>query len=144
MRKVSLERDENSYFIPWIRKEWKLHNERNKFYQLNLGAEVDFKENDECYKIIFKNTVVGFIQLRITERMSHGGKTLYIYRFFVDDKYRGAGIGTQVMEHIIEMAKKFNMDLELDVFEHNPAVKLYERFGFETFSKTMICKIKRK
>lgn len=50
---------------------------------------------------------------------------------------RGQGVGTKLMEAIIAKAKDlFKIEvLHLQVHPDNPAVKLYERFGFATFGR---------
>lgn len=48
---------------------------------------------------------------------------------------RGQGIGTALMERLIEDAQKIHPGVSLSVSCNNPARKLYERFGFETVSE---------
>lgn len=51
----------------------------------------------------------------------------------VDEKHRGKGVGTLLLNNIIHLAKEqFKMTyLYLEVYEGNPAIHLYERFGFK-------------
>ncbi|HSX04628.1 MAG TPA: N-acetyltransferase, partial [Rhabdochlamydiaceae bacterium] len=53
----------------------------------------------------------------------------------VDEKHRGKGVGTALLEDLMKLAKeKFNIELlHLEVYEHNPAVRLYKRLGFKEF-----------
>lgn len=48
---------------------------------------------------------------------------------------RGKGVGTELLRNLIHLAKsKFNIELiHLEVYEGNPAKRLYERFGFKEF-----------
>lgn len=48
---------------------------------------------------------------------------------------RGQGIGTALMERLIEDARKIHPGVSLSVSCQNPARRLYERFGFETISE---------
>ncbi|MCV4639753.1 GNAT family N-acetyltransferase, partial [Escherichia coli] len=48
--------------------------------------------------------------------------------------YRGQGVGRQVLDHVLEVAKKTGCSLAtLEVRRSNrPAIALYERAGFKT------------
>lgn len=50
----------------------------------------------------------------------------------VDEKVRNKGIGTLLLNNLIHLAKaEFKLEvLYLEVYDGNPAVSLYERFGF--------------
>ena len=79
--------------------------------------------------------MVGFIGIENYE------KEIYLYRFFVDEKYRNDGIGTIALNKIIELAKSQHKDISLDVIGENIARDLYERLGFKTHYRRMILKI---
>ncbi len=55
-----------------------------------------------------------------------------LFAIIVDEKLRGKGIGTRLMEELITLAKtRFNLEmLHLEVYELNPAINLYKRMGF--------------
>lgn len=46
-------------------------------------------------------------------------------------EYRGQGIGTFLLEHLFEHAKETYNSISLSVWRVNPALRLYQRFGFE-------------
>ena len=46
--------------------------------------------------------------------------------------YRGNGLGSQLLQRLVEAAKASYSSISLSVSIGNPAVKLYRRFGFET------------
>ncbi|WP_201456650.1 GNAT family N-acetyltransferase [Chlamydia sp. 17-3921] len=50
----------------------------------------------------------------------------------VGEPYRNKGIGTALLNNLCHLAKnRFNLEvLYLEVYEENPAISLYERFGF--------------
>jgi putative acetyltransferase len=50
----------------------------------------------------------------------------------VGEKFRGQGIGTVLMNNVLFLAKDhFKIEVVyLEVYEHNPAISLYKRFGF--------------
>ncbi|HRD54904.1 MAG TPA: GNAT family N-acetyltransferase [Parachlamydiaceae bacterium] len=57
------------------------------------------------------------------------------FGIIVDGKHRGRGIGSSLIRNLIHLAKtQFKIELlHLQVYEGNPATRLYERFGFKTF-----------
>ncbi len=134
---VRLEKENNDYFREWIIEEWKHHNTVDPVYQLRIikPEELTFERNEEYYKIMFENKMVGFIGIKNNER------EIYLYRIFIDNRYRGKGIGTIALNKIIDMAKEQNKDISLEVMENNIARKLYERLGFKTQYRKMVLKI---
>ncbi len=136
-QEVKLIKEHNDFFREWIIEEWKHHNTVDPIYQLNIikPEELKFEPNEEYYKIVLKDTVVGFIGLKVYN------KSIYIYRFFISEEHRGKGIGTITLEKIIEKAKKENKDISLEVFGTNVAKKLYEKMGFKDRYTNMVLKI---
>ena len=134
---IRLEKENNDFFREWIIEEWKHHNTVDQIYQLRIikPDELNFEENEEYYKIIFNNEMVGFIGIKNYE------KEIYLYRFFIDEKYRNQGIGTIALNKIINMAKEQNKDMSLEVIGENIARDLYERLGFKTHYRKMVLKI---
>ena len=134
---VKLEKEENDYFRKWIIEEWKHHNTVDSIYQLKIikPEQLTFAENEEYYKIMFNNKMIGFIGIKNYE------KEIYLYRFFIDKEYRGQGLGTIALNKIIDKAKKENKDMSLEVMEQNIAKHLYERLGFKTHWTRMVLKI---
>ncbi len=53
----------------------------------------------------------------------------------VTEKYRDQGIGSELLSDLEKLAKeKFQIELlYLEVYEGNPAIRLYQRFGYEQF-----------
>lgn len=134
---VKLEKENNDYFRKWIIEEWKHHNTVDPIYQLRIikPEELEFQDNEEYYKIMYNNQMVGFIGIKNYK------KEVYLYRFFIDEKYRNQGIGTIALNKIIDMARKQNKDMSLEVIGDNIARDLYEKLGFKTHYRRMILKI---
>lgn len=134
---IKLEKEVNDYFREWIIEEWKHHNTVDPIYQLRIikSEELTFEENEEYYKIMFNNEMVGFIGIKNYE------KEIYLYRFFIDEKYRGQGIGTIALNKLIDMAKEQDKDMSLEVSGYNIAKDLYARLGFKTHWTRMVLKI---
>lgn len=55
----------------------------------------------------------------------------------VDPAFRGQGVGGALLNNLIHLAKnQFKLELlTLHVYENNPAIHLYQRFGFEEFGR---------
>ena len=134
---IKLEREKNDYFREWIIEEWKHHNTVDPIYQLRIikPEELNFEENEEYYKIMFNDEMVGFIGLKNYEKL------IYLYRFFINEKYRGQGIGTVALNKLIDMAKENNKDISLEVSDYSVAKDLYERLGFKNHWTRMVLKI---
>lgn len=137
MDEVKLVKENNDYFREWIIEEWKHHNTVDSIYQLRIikPEELTFEENEVYYKIMFNNEMVGFIGIKERE------KEIYLYRFFIDEKFRNKGIGTIALNKLIDMAKEQDKDMSLDVSGENVAKDLYERLGFKTHFIKMVLKI---
>ncbi len=135
--KISIEKENNDFFRKWIIEEWKHHNTVDSIYQLKIikPEDLTFQKNEEYYKIICNDEMVGFFGIKNYE------KELYLYRFFIDEKYRNKGIGTIVLGKIIDIAKEQNKDMTLEVIGENIARDLYERLGFKTHYRKMVLKI---
>jgi ribosomal protein S18 acetylase RimI-like enzyme len=75
--------------------------------------------------------IVGFIDLWIIHDFCHGGKLSYIQNLYVTPKYQGLGIGSQLLQKIIERAKERGA-LEIHVvtkFDNERAIQLYKKHG---------------
>ena len=134
---IRLEKENNDYFREWIIEEWKHHNTVDPIYQLRIikPEELTFKENEEYYKIMFNDKMIGFIGIQ------NYPKEIYLYRFYIDENYRNKGIGTIALNKIIDLAKEQDKDMSLEVIGENIARDLYERLGFKTHYRRMILKI---
>jgi len=60
-----------------------------------------------------------------------------LFSIIVSSDHRNLGIGTALLQELIELAKNtFHIEiLHLEVYEGNPAQRLYERLGFIPFGK---------
>lgn len=72
----------------------------------------------------------------------------FIELFYIDKKYRGRGIGTEILKEQLEEDRINLRDTILRVFKDNPARFLYQKLGFEIYEETethynMIHKIKK-
>lgn len=57
---------------------------------------------------------------------------LFVAQLFVDGPFQNRGIGTEVMNRLISEAAHANQPVILAVAKVNPALRLYQRLGFQT------------
>jgi GNAT superfamily N-acetyltransferase len=69
---------------------------------------------------------VGWLQ----SEMRDGG--LFVAQLFVDGPFQRRGVGTEVMRRLISETSRANQAVSLAVVKINPAVRLYQRLGFQT------------
>jgi len=74
---------------------------------------------------------LAFLNLQAYKKFSHQ----CLITILVDEKFRGKGVGTRLLEELFVLAKEtFSIELlHLEVYEGNPAIRLYERLGFKKF-----------
>jgi ribosomal protein S18 acetylase RimI-like enzyme len=84
-------------------------------YDEGEGLEVIFLNN---------NTVMG----KACTVAYNDKPNAFLHNFKVKEQYRGKGYGTQILKYMIE---NFGVNT-LYVNKNSEAIKLYERFGFET------------
>jgi ribosomal protein S18 acetylase RimI-like enzyme len=69
---------------------------------------------------------VGWLQTTIQD------DTLFVAQLFVDAPFQRQGVGTEVMKHIISEAAGAGQAVTLSVVKTNPALRLYQRLGFQS------------
>lgn len=88
-------------------------------YFLNLLANPKNKEKNLV--AIIDNQIVGVI---FYEELQNGNGSIGV---FVDKKYRGKGIGTELLQKLIGCT---NNNLEVEIYSKNKSKHLYEKCGF--------------
>lgn len=109
---------------------------------------LDAREIEDAVRIWMNYARLGAAFTAALEGISVGMGVLYIqpYKKFshqclfaivVDKNYRNRGIGKTLIETMMEQAKqKFGIEiLHLEVYEGNPAFRLYERLGFKEYGR---------
>jgi len=74
---------------------------------------------------------MALLNLQPYKKLSHQ----CLLSIIVDEEHRNKGVGTALLSELIRIAKEnFHMEfLHLEVYEGNPAINLYRRFGFVEF-----------
>jgi ribosomal protein S18 acetylase RimI-like enzyme len=95
--------------------------------------EIEADKNNELIVAVKDGTVVGTLQLTFTPSISfQGGKRASVESVRVDEKYRGQGIGRELMLFAIGRAREENcvsMQLTTNA-ERADAHRFYENLGF--------------
>jgi GNAT superfamily N-acetyltransferase len=87
-------------------------------------AMVQVSEEDTLVVAEYGGRVVGFAHI------VDDGDCILLQGIGVDPSMRGQGVGTVLLEHILQMLRETEQPIYLKVKALNPAVDLYSRYGF--------------
>ncbi len=91
---------------------------------------VSYSKIQACLTALWDGVPCGMANLYIQsfKKLSH----TCLLSIIVDERFRGKGVGKALLEELAILAKeKFHIEiLHLEVYEGNPARRLYERMGF--------------
>lgn len=87
-------------------------------------AMVQITDFDTIILAKYKNKIVGF------SHVVDDGEKLILQGIGVHPRKRGEGIGTMLIEHTLDMLSDEDRPIYLKVKVSNPAIYLYERYGF--------------
>ena len=102
-----------------------------KFYSWNERLFRDGFIPEEYQIVEIEQKVVGFIKI-VTSTTD-----VYLGEIQIAKEYQNRGIGTSLLNLIIDRAKANNHRLWLKVIKNNPAEKLYQRLGFVVFEESL-------
>ena len=112
-----------------------------KLYYEDFGSgEADF-----CFVAEDDEKVVGAVWTRIMEDYGHVDASIPSFAISLIKEYRGKGIGTKLMEKMLEHLKNQGFQkASLAVQKSNYAVRMYEKTGFKTVDENseeyiMVC-----
>ncbi len=79
--------------------------------------------------------------------LGHGEEELRLIDLALLPEHRGAGLGTAVLRALLALAGARGVPMRLHVARHNPALRLYERLGFEPEAEEgvyvrMVCRVR--
>jgi ribosomal protein S18 acetylase RimI-like enzyme len=85
---------------------------------------------DDYTVILQQREIIGFFKTVPED------SCLYLGEIQIKRDYQNKGIGTKVLQSIIQQAKVKYQRIWLRVLKGNPAIKLYQRLNFEVFTET--------
>lgn len=100
--------------------------------RINLIRELKKMEGAFSLIAYLEEEAVGIANCFIQFSTFEARKTINIHDLAVREGYRGLGIGTRLLKSVQGRARDLSCcRITLEVREDNPALDLYERFGFE-------------
>lgn len=132
------EEDDQKYLVEWLMQPGVLEG-----FPLS-----DLREVEDAARIWLSYAKFNAVLTAVWDGVPCGIANLYLqpckklahqclFAIIVDEKYRGKGVGTNLMGELIALAKeRFHIELlHLEVYEHNPAVLLYRKLGFTEYGR---------
>lgn len=141
MNEISIrmaEDGDQKYLIEWLSQKGVL-----KWFPLYDLREIEdaariwmsYAKQDAVLTALWNGVPCGIANLYIQpfKKLAHQ----CLFAIVVDEAHRGKGVGTQLLKELIELAKnRFSIEtLHLEVYEGNPAINLYKKFGFVEYGK---------
>lgn len=124
-------------------KKWLMVPEVLRWFPMDTEREVDdsiriwmnYIKQDAAYTIEESGKPIGMavLYLQPLKRLKH--QTLFA--IVIDPNYRGKGYGTMLCKAVEQEAREKHgiTNLHLEVYEGNPAEKLYKRLGFVEYGR---------
>jgi ribosomal protein S18 acetylase RimI-like enzyme len=103
----------------------------NALYQVFArGADAD---TDVLLCAEINDTVIGFCAYAVVNNLWQEGQISYVYAMVVDEGFRGQGIGSRLIDEVIEGSRQRGLKrVELDSsFHREKAHAFYMKLGFE-------------
>lgn len=131
---VSLQKIARGNFDDVIALELEQHQEANLPSNLFSIAESSLSDVFHPRAILLGDKVVGFVMYQFGEIGDWDEDECTIWRFMIDRRHQGTGIGTIAMGLVIEEIKAHDRCSLIDIYydaKNVAAVKLYGRYGFK-------------
>ena len=86
------------------------------------------EENYRYYGVFCDGELAGYYAAKPS-----GGDRVFLSKFYVAARFRGRGLGREMLQHLIAAARAAGADtIWLTVNKHNRTVELYRKLGFVT------------
>jgi ribosomal protein S18 acetylase RimI-like enzyme len=108
------------------------------FSDEKMTAEI-LNPNSNFFVALWEEATCGYLKINkgIAQTVLQNGKGLEIERIYIENAFKGRGIGKLFISKAVEVAKLSSANyLWLGVWEHNhQAVQFYEKNGFKPYDK---------
>lgn len=130
------EESDGAYWAKWLKdpdvKRWyPMNNDEER--KESVARMVSFCKYKCALTAEFEEKIVGiaYLNLHPYRKIAHH----CLFTVVIDPEARGKGIGTVLMEHLERLARdSFRIKiLHLEMYERNPAIRLYLRLGYREF-----------
>lgn len=122
-RLFSSTREQEIALVPWSDEQKELFL-RSQFHAQRVHYEKYFP--DAAHDIIFRDEQpAGRLYVDRT------AEAIHIVDIALLNEHRGKGIGTALLEDLLGEARASGRVVQIHVERHNPALRLYERLGFQ-------------
>jgi ribosomal protein S18 acetylase RimI-like enzyme len=136
---IRLSSEEDKPFL----STWLTDPEVLPWFPLNNPREIEdavkiwvgYKEQKSAFTACLDGVACGMavIYVHRYKKLKHQA----LFAIILDKNFRGKGIGSQLIEYLKKVGQEnFGLEiLHLEVYEGNPAQKLYERLGFKEYGR---------
>ena len=129
LQKISRDTFYETFVTSTSEENMRLYLENN-FSKEQLSNELE-NSNSEFYFAILENEVIGYLKLNFSEAQTelNDVNALEVERVYVRNNYHGKGVGQQLLDYAIQLAKQKNMQaVWLGVWENNQrAINFYKK-----------------
>lgn len=93
-----------------------------------------------AWLIYHQDTAIGYVVLTFGFSLEYHGRDAFIDELFLLETYRGQGIGSQVMQFVLDACPALGIHaLHLEVERTNVAgLRLYHKYGFEAHDRSLM------
>ncbi len=105
----------------------------NKAEMNQVFSRAVLSTTDELFCAVLNGKVIGFCSYAILNNFWQEGYVSYVNAMVIDEKHRGEGYGSKMIQEVIEKSKKQGMKMvELDSgFHREKAHEFYVKLGFD-------------
>jgi ribosomal protein S18 acetylase RimI-like enzyme len=137
LQKISRDTFYETFVTSTSEENMRLYLENN-FSKEQLTKEIEHNDS-EFYFALLENEVIGYLKINFSEAQTelNDDNALEVERVYVRNNFHGKGVGQQLLDYAIQLAKQKNMQaVWLGVWENNQrAINFYKKNGFVTFDK---------